>query len=100
MQQDAYGAQLGQAWGLLRQGSASAAADGFQQILKAAPDHLDALFGLGLAQKVGGQASSAQTNFEKCLELVRTGRKAEPNNDRFLMLERIVQQRLKEIGAG
>jgi predicted TPR repeat methyltransferase len=100
MEQDAYGAQLGQAWGLLRQGSASAAADGFGQILKAAPEHLDALFGLGLSQKVAGQSSSAQSNFEKCLELVRAGRKAEPNNDRFLMLERIVQQRIKEISAG
>ncbi len=100
MQQDAYGAQLGQAWGQLRQGSAKSAADAFEQIIKSAPDHLDALFGLALAHKASGQSASAQTHLEKCLALARAGRTAEPTNDRFMMLERIIQQRLKELGVG
>jgi Tfp pilus assembly protein PilF len=100
MQQDAYSSQIAQAWGQLVQGGAKAASDGFEQILKSAPDHVDARFGLALAQKALGKTSDAKSSLERCLEQTRTSRQAEPANDRHMMLERIIQQRIKELGAG
>jgi Tfp pilus assembly protein PilF len=98
-QQGTFAQELGEAWGLLRKGSIRAALDGFEKILKTDPDHLDAHFGAALALKAEGQRSSAQSHLERCLALARAGRQAEPKNDRFLMLERIIQQRITELGA-
>lgn len=99
MQQEQYGAQLGQAWAQHRQGQQREAASSFEQILKASPDHVDALYGLGLVHKAIGSRKDAKKTFERCLEIVRAARNAEPTVDRHLMLERIVRQRLQELDA-
>ncbi|MBE0690723.1 MAG: tetratricopeptide repeat protein, partial [Anaerolineae bacterium] len=86
---------LGQAWAHLRQGNAVDAANEFQQMLKSAPNHIDALYGLGLTHAVQGQNEAAQSTFQKCLELVEKER-AGGFNDRWEMLHRMLEQRVKE----
>jgi len=93
--EDQYAAQLGQAWANLRQGDAANAISGFEQILKSAPNHIDALYGLGLTRVVQGQNEAAQTTFQQCLDLVEKERTA-GFNDRWEMLQRMLKQRIKE----
>jgi Tfp pilus assembly protein PilF len=97
MNQDQYGAQLGQAWGALRQGQTAEAARGFEQILKSDSGHLDALYGLAMTQAEQGQKDSARAAYEKCLELTRAALAANPGTNRFQMLVRMIQQRLHEL---
>lgn len=97
MATETYADQLGQAWAALRQNKAQEAASGFQQILKAAPDHIDALYGLGISHRDSGQIESARTTLQKALELARKELAAAPGTDRFMMLDRMLQQRLTEL---
>lgn len=94
--EDQYAAQIGQAWANLRQGNAANAASEFEQILKSAPNHIDALYGLGLTRAAQGQNQSAETTFQQCLELVEKERAA-GFNDRWEMLQRMLKQRIKAI---
>ena len=97
MNQDQFAAQLGQAWGALRQGQNADAIRGFEQILKSDSSHLDALYGLAMSQAEQGQKDSARTTFEKCLELTRAALAAKPGTDRFELLIRMIQQRIHEL---
>jgi Tfp pilus assembly protein PilF len=97
MTTDIYADQLGQAWAALRQNKPRDAATGFEQILKADSNHIDAIYGLGLAHRESGQIETARTTFQKAAELVHTALAAQPGEDRFEMLQRMVQQRLNEL---
>jgi Tfp pilus assembly protein PilF len=94
-QQDTFASQLGQAWGQLRNNNRRDAQAGFQQILQSDANHVDALYGLALAQMVDGQHQAARGNFERCLELV----KKNITGDRQLLLLRMIQQRMHELGT-
>jgi len=103
------------AWRLQREHKASSAVPEFQKILNQDADNIDALYGLGLALRDSGNTEGAITNFQRCLELVdaaalarrpaATGEEEHrvantPEDDRYMMLSRMLKQRLTELKAG
>jgi Flp pilus assembly protein TadD len=104
--------QIHEAWQQHRMNNNSAAIEIFQDILKSQPKDLDALYGLGLAQRSNGDMSKAIVSFEKALGLAQDGLDAIDNtsileggnnlatdqDDRFLMLITMTKQRLAELG--
>ena len=108
--------KVGQAWRLHREGDNDGAIRQFESILSTSPDNVDALYGLGLAQKaVGDNAAAADAfrqaldNAEAALAAARTASQAdgvmgdndlETNfDDRYMMLTRMLNQRLEDVGA-
>src|SRR5262245_52946250 len=106
--------RVGQAWNHHREGRNDASIAEFEAILKQNPSDIDATYGLGLAQRAAGRNQEAVESFQRALQLVeqaktayqssRTASQTEsnvktPEDDRFQMLSRMVQQRLTELGA-
>ncbi len=104
--------KIGDAWGQYREGRPDAAIDSFEAILRQHPDNVDAMYGLGLAQRTAGRIDDAVNSFEQALEHINraiialdAAREPEqseaaiktPEDDRFHMLNRMVQQRLAEM---
>jgi tetratricopeptide (TPR) repeat protein len=96
MAKNEYAEQLGRAWTHHRQGRHDAAISEFQDLLREAPNQVDALFGLGLAQRGAKQHDAAAATFGKCLEAVERQLQEQPD-DRYAMMRRLVQQRLAEL---
>jgi len=94
-----YAVQLGRAWALHREGRNELAIDEFNQILREAPNHIDALYGLALAQRGAQMQDAAKQTFERCLALVNKALEENPGEDRYEMLQRFIQQRLEELAA-
>lgn len=94
-----FAVQLGRAWALHREGRNELAIDEFNQLLRAAPNHIDALYGLGLAQRGAHMNDAAKQSFERCLLLVNQALDENPGEDRYEMLHRFIQQRLAEMGT-
>ncbi|MFN8529963.1 MAG: tetratricopeptide repeat protein [Anaerolineae bacterium] len=92
-----YAAQLGRAWAYHRQGNNDGAIQEFTAVLNSDGSNLDALYGLGLAQRASGKSSLAVETFGKLRGLVATSLQENPGTDRFEMLERMVNQRLAEL---
>lgn len=109
-------AQIGKAWGYHHQGRNNDAIREFETILASAPGDVDALYGLGLAQKADGQNEAAIKSFRKALGLAKELVTAAPPvaetrgqvedtlvargvNDRYMMLVRMIKQRLAELKA-
>lgn len=105
--------RVGQAWHHHREGRNDASIAEFEAILKQHPRDIDALYGLGLAQKSAGRQEAAVEAFKHALQLVEetraihlsSRRESEtsiktPEDDRFTILIRMVQQRLAELGSG
>lgn len=108
--------RIGEAWKQHRMNNNSAAIEIFEDILSSHPKDLDALYGLGLAQRANGEMGSAVVAFQKALDLAQEGLDAidstsmldghvgGTNNldtdldDRFLMLTNMIKQRLAELG--
>ena len=97
MAKEDYAELLGTAWAAHRLGNQDAAITSFQQILKSSPNQIDALYGLGLAQRNIGQWEAAAASFKKCGELVDNVLAENPHEDRYMMLKRMVSQRLSEM---
>lgn len=97
MAQTEIAAALSRAWGLHLNKKHSESIQAFSDILTRSSDHLDALYGLGLAQRGAGQTSEAVATFQKLQQRVAAELAANPGSDRFEMLTRIIQQRLEEI---
>ncbi|MGB7341718.1 MAG: tetratricopeptide repeat protein [Phototrophicaceae bacterium] len=108
--------RVGEAWKQHRMGNNSGAIEIFQDILSQRPGHLDALYGLGLAQRAEGKLDLATETFNKAAQLnaealaaletqsVVDGHKGNNDldtyeDDRFMMLSRMISQRLEEIEA-
>ena len=103
---------ISQAWRYQREGRASAAIAEYERILKQDNDNIDALYGMGLAQRDDHQTSKALEYFRRALELVETAAAARrpsntdeerfanntPEDDRYMMLGRMINQRLTELG--
>jgi cytochrome c-type biogenesis protein CcmH/NrfG len=100
MSNDQLANQLAQAWTFLQSGRGSEAQRAFQGILQNNTNDIDALYGLGLAQRMQKDAA-ARATFEQCLQNIESLKKNESksNSDRAQMLERIIKQRLSELGA-
>jgi tetratricopeptide (TPR) repeat protein len=110
--------QIGQAWGLSRQGKHREAVTEFERIASTAPDSVDAHYGLGLAQRGLGNKTAAIEAFREAQRLaqnelarLRGGGTVNPEDaqapsndlnstedDRYLMLVRMIAQRLAELG--
>lgn len=112
--------EIGQAWKLHREGHNDEAIAGFEQVLAAVPDSIDALYGIGLAQRVVGKTDEAIQSFQKALDLSNSSYQslqeskvekkstkvvlgindlASPEDDRLMMLQRMIAQRLSELGV-
>ncbi len=89
----------------------------FDDIVTANPENVDALYGLGLAHKASGDMQAAAQAFQRALETtesalaaVKTTSHTEGNvadndlgtnvDDRYMMLTRMLSQRLVDVGAG
>lgn len=93
---------INQAWMFQRDGKTNEAIAEFERVLKAAPDDIDALYGLGLTLRYAGKNAEAIQHFQQALKLVETGHaneRTDANMDRWLMLTRMIRQRLAELGA-
>ena len=92
--------QIGQAWGNYRNDRNDAAVSEFERILKSNPDSVDAYYGLGLTQIALGKKQAAADSFGRALTLVNQVEAAnQDERDRFMMLTRMIKQRLEDIGA-
>ena len=102
------------AWRYQREHQASTAVTEFEKILKQDTNNIDALFGLGLALRDSGKKEEAIGQFQQVLELVESAALARrpastgedeirvPNtadDDRYMMLARMIKQRLAELKA-
>lgn len=105
-------AEIGKAWAYQREGQTKQAAAAFEVILKQDPNNIDANYGLGLAQKVIGDNQSATQTFNTTLNLIKDSISVEnsrrdkdnpednvrtPEDDRLMMLLRMVEQRISEV---
>jgi len=116
MSQSNINQQVGQAWKMHREGDNRGAVDEFNRILQSAQDNVDAYYGLGLALRADGQKEKSKEAFQKAydlsqqaLEAVRKLNDAEGSGgateigsteqDRFMMLTRMLSQRLSEVGV-
>lgn len=99
MNNSEYSTELARAWLQHRQGNQEAAIKEFQVILGRDANHIDALFGLGLAQRSNGQKEAARENFLKAGALVKSALEQKPGEDRYEMLVRIIEQRIAELSA-
>lgn len=106
--------RIGSAWRKHRDGDYRGAMDIFDEILRKTPNNIDALYGMGLARYGNGDATGAVESFTKALELARASLRAIEvtsvvdghrgsndldtyEDDRYLMLTRMISQRLTEI---
>jgi len=112
-------AQIGRAWRYQREGNADTAIKEFERILRQEPDNIDANYGMGLAQRAAGHQQAAIEHFQHALDIVdkndtagRNAREAAANDfqterikpntaedDRYMMLTRMLKQRLAETNA-
>lgn len=108
--------KIGQAWRLHRDGDSQGAIDMFNSIVAANPANVDAHYGLGLAHKALGDNEAAAAAFqlaldhtEQALKAVQTASHVEGHlgdndldssvDDRYMMLTRMLNQRLEDVGA-
>ena len=93
------------AWKQHRLGNNDSAIQTFREILNSNPGDLDALYGLGLAQRASGDHDSAVETFNKALVISQEGIDINSGNnnlnttedDRFMMLHQMISQRLEEL---
>lgn len=108
--------RIAEAWKIHRNGKHQQAIDMFKDILSKSPELIDAFYGMGLAQKALGDKNGATKSFQECLRLARKtldavnlesrveGHHGSNNlntydDDRYMMLTRMVHQRLYEMGS-
>lgn len=108
MSQIANHAQIGDAWSLHRAGNNSEAIRAFQDALKMAADDVDIYYGLGLAQRANKQYDQALESFQTALNLAKQkldqlraeshqeNQLSTTNDDRYMMLTRMIGQRIEE----
>lgn len=110
--QNAINELVSKAWNQQRSGQNANAISEFQKLVQQHPKDIDANYGLGLAQKTAGQTEAAIKTFKNTLELIAENKKAydatrarehehdnikTPEDDRYMMLTRMVNQRLAEL---
>jgi tetratricopeptide (TPR) repeat protein len=103
---------VSQAWQYHRNNKTDQAVAEFEKVVSQHPRDIDANYGLGLSQKAAGQTEAAIKTFKTALELIDESKKTyeatrdtsleaenvrTPEDDRFQMLSRMVEQRLAEL---
>ena len=103
--------RVGKAWRMHREGNNSGAIGMFQEAIASDPENIDARYGLGLAQKASGDIGAAKDAFSSALEQLQHSSAAEAAalaqehhsetnlGDRYIMLTRMLNQRLDELGG-
>ncbi|MEO1162424.1 MAG: tetratricopeptide repeat protein [Chloroflexota bacterium] len=104
--------RVGEAWQMHRNGNNAGAIEIFEDVIRSYPEDLDALYGLGLARRSNGNDTGATDAFSKALTITKErlaeldgGKDVTQNlldseeDDRLLMLRRMISQRLEEIEA-
>lgn len=92
--------KIGLAWKSHRQGMQDQAILEFREILHQDPNHLDALYGLGLAQKASGKKDDAQETFEKLRQLLddimeeQEELPIDQREERYVMISNMVRQQI------
>ena len=97
--------RVADAWKQHRLGNNDSAIQSFREVLNSNPGDIDALYGLGLAQRASGDGVSATETFNKALIIAQEGLDINKDNndlntmedDRFLMLHQMISQRLEEL---
>lgn len=90
--------KIGQAWKAHYSGQDSAALDQFQQLVQSYPDHVDVLWGLGLAYRRAGNFEEARRVFAHAQTLILAELEHSPeSHERALMLKRMVEQQLSQM---
>ena len=92
-----YAEQLGRAWALHIKGQNDDAIREFNALLQTSANNMDALYGLGLAQRSSGKIQEAQASFQKCASEISAALAEKPREDRYQMLQRMTKQRLDEL---
>lgn len=109
-------AKIAQAWAYHRAERNNDAQREFEAILHNAPDDIDALYGMGLTLRAAGQKDEAIELFQKAYGLTQDALHNEVQeeveqglvedtlvvagqNPRYMMLTRMISQRLAELGA-
>lgn len=89
---------MGRAWRSHSVGRDDTAIEEFRKLVAAAPDDIDALYGLGMALRSAGQGQEAREIFNKVLALL-SEQEASTDDDanRLQMLRRMTQQQLSLI---
>ena len=108
--------RIAEAWKTHRRGEHQASIEMFKEILEKSPELIDAFYGMGLAQKALNEKNAATKSFQECLRLARKALDAVNlesrveghhgrndlttyDDDRYMMLTRMVHQRLYEMGS-
>lgn len=100
MSNESIAAQIGQAWRSHRDGNNEGAIDQFGRILRGSPDSIDANYGLGLANRAVGNQHAAGEAFQRALDLAeKIEATSQEERDRYLMLTRMIKQRVEEVKA-
>lgn len=99
---------IGDAWELHRKGDQAAAQRLFEDVLQRDAESVDAHYGLGLVKRASGDKAGARSAFESsrelaknALETLRAGRDTNDlsttKDDRYMMLLRMLEQRIAEV---
>lgn len=107
--------KIGEAWAIHRRGDHPGAIKKFEEAIKVVPHSADAHYGLALALRADGQNEKAIDAFRQSLEIAENKLSAVRNlddvddqvrnnldtieDDRYLMLSRMIKQRLHELGV-
>ena len=108
--------KVGQAWRMHRDNDNQGAISAFNDILSSHPESVDALYGLGLAQKARGANADAAAAFTQALDITQnalsavnythqaeglpSGNDLETNiDDRYMMLSTMLKQRIQDVSA-
>lgn len=106
--------KISEAWRLHRSGNNNSAIDMFRDILDKTPRNVDAWYGLGLARRGENDTEGAREAFQQGYDIARetlnavddtsaaeghrgSNDLASYTDDRFLMLSRMLKQRLEEL---
>jgi hypothetical protein len=93
---DAQEQAIAAAWTKHRGGQQDAAINEFNAVHSADMKNIDALYGLGLAQRAAGNFPDSRDAFTRCLALINGKLHENPGDDTLEMLQRMTQQRLAE----
>jgi thioredoxin-like negative regulator of GroEL len=108
MATDEISKMIGDAWELHRKGDQAAAQRLFEDVLQRDAESVDAHYGLGLVKRASGDKTGARAAFESsrslaksALDTIRAGREkndlSTTKDDRYMMLLRMIDQRLAEV---
>ena len=95
--------EIGEAWKAHRQGFQDTAIQQFREILDRDPGNLDALYGLGLAEKAAGNEAEAKQIFlhlQAQIDGVSAEEAASGTPGRYFMLANMVKQQIRQIDQG